>query len=81
MLTAHERLTAPGVVSYPPRWRARARNARMRSGSGHEPCKEHLQAQFRPPLPPKPAFAQPDSFTAPIQHPTKDLCRQLKSHR
>jgi hypothetical protein len=81
VLTAHESLIVPGVVIRPPRCRAHACNAGVRSAYGHEPRKVHLQALVRLPLPPKPASAQPDSFTAPIQHPTMAPAPRLKSHR
>src|SRR5260370_26094074 len=54
LLTAHERLTAPGAVIHFPRCRARARKARLRSRYGHDPPEERLQSPLRTPLPPQP---------------------------
>ena len=71
MLTAHERRTAPSVVLYLPRCCALARKAGVRLGCGHVPRQAPSQLTFRPALQSKPASAQPDSSTSPIQHPQR----------
>ena len=81
VLIAHENLNAPAVIIHPPRCRACARDAGVRSVCGHESRKARLQAPLRPPPPPKPPSHRSDSFNAPIQQPKKTTCRPLKSHR
>jgi hypothetical protein len=81
VLTAHERLTAPGVVIHFPRCRARARNAGVRSECGHGLRQARLQAPLQPPLPPKPDSAPHDSSRSPDPTPATAIWRSLKSHR
>ena len=81
MLTARERLTAPGVVIHLPRCCAPARYAGVRSECGYGLREARLER--RPGL----HFSRnqiPRSsirLASPIQHPKKAIWRSLKSHR
>ena len=81
MLTAHERLTAPGVVFHLPRCRARARKAAVRSDCGHDPREARLQAPSRSPLQPRSESAQLNSSHLTDPTPKKTIWHRLKSHR
>jgi hypothetical protein len=71
VLTAHERLTAPGVVFHLPRCCALAREAAVRLAYGHGPREVLLKLRSWSPLQPRPASAQLDSSNSPIQHPQR----------
>ena len=81
MLTAHERLTAPGVVLHLPRCCALAREAGVRliaarpSRSASASCRPGLHFQ------PKPDSAPPDWSRLADPTPQKAIWRPLKSHR
>jgi len=81
VLTAHERLTAPGVVIHYPRCRARARKAGLRSGWAYDPRQARLQLPLRITLPPKPESGPHDSSPLADPIPTKAIWRPFKSHR
>ena len=81
MLTARERLTAPGVVIHLLRCCAPARYAGVRSECDYGPREARLER--RPGL----HFSQNKSprssirLASPIQHPQKGIWRSLKPHR
>ena len=80
-MTAHERLTGPGVIVHLLPGCALARKAGVRFDCGHDPRKTTLQLPSRHPLQPKLASGQPDSFHLAETTPTKAVGRRLKSHR
>ena len=81
MLTAHDRLTAPGVVIHLPRYRARARKSRRALWLRPRPS----QSAFANPVPVSTSAADSESVPLnssrlPIQSHTKAIWRPLKPH-
>jgi hypothetical protein len=82
VLTAHEKLTAPGVVIHLPRAVVLTHaKAGVRSGLAHDPREARPQSLLQTPLPPKPGSAPHDSSHLADPIPTKAIWRPFKSHK